>query len=905
MAYLTKKLSMRLMLLLLFAAITAVPSGCVSKEAPQLATEYQGTEIAPDSTLITGISAAEDDQGTIVTISGNRMLTFTSVKQADPVGVVFYFPNTGLGPAMAQLTSSKGVVSGIESAELVTDNTTVRVAIHLTNESIYTVNQGETELEVIFPAAATTVTKDASAAPKAVAAGAEDPLGQAEASLSQDPLDADPATMISAVSSETADRNALIRIAANGIIQDYTSFTLTDPPRIVYDLNDIQSPYDNEQTLAADNPWVERVRYYTHPDKVRLVIETTVENLSKYSATPTQSGLTIAVGGPASSAPVYLAAAEQVSDVTISQPEATTVGWVNEIDFTSDPTDGKSTILIGATETPEYIIEKSADNQLTLTLFNTKLPDYRERPLITTGFESAVDRVVPYTDTSAPDETFFTIELRESVPYYVEQQGNSLMVHFEASSIPPKPPAAELTLADQQVVIENAPTTTQPKANVTPKVETTKATTTQKTISQAAVKAAEPDTPIYTGEKITFDFYEADVKTVFRIIQPYSGMNFAIDKDVNGQVTLSFDEPVPWDQVLDLVLKMNQLGKVMEGNIVRIATLDTLKREESERQALLLAEQKSKEQELALEPIRTEYIPVNYSNARSEILPHIQTILTSGRGKANVDERSNLIVITDTDRVINEAKAIVQRLDQVTPQVIIEARVVEVNSDMSNELGIQWGVSDAGSTPSFGNGTIVDWNLAMNYPVASTSGAGFTFSNIAGSSVVLDAQLNALETMSKGKVISAPKIVTLDNKKATIKQGQEIGYYERDDSGGSSTAFKDVDLLLEVTPHVTPDNRVSMTVYITKNDIKGTFNNAPLLSTNEAETEFLVNDGETVVIGGILKKTETYGEEGFPVLKDFPGLKWLFSNKSTQTINQELLIFITPKIVTLAQKPIE
>jgi type IV pilus assembly protein PilQ len=302
--------------------------------------------------------------------------------------------------------------------------------------------------------------------------------------------------------------------------------------------------------------------------------------------------------------------------------------------------------------------------------------------------------------------------------------------------------------------------------------------------------------------------------------------------------------------------------------------------------------------------MRTEYIAVNYSNAQSEILPHIQNILTEGRGKANVDQRSNLIVITDTDRVIKQAKAIVQRLDKVTPQVRIEARVVEVNSDISNELGIQWSLSDANSSPSWMNGTIVDWDVAMNFPAAG-SGVGFQFANIGGSSVVLDAQLNALETMSKGKVISSPSVTTMDNKTATIKQGLEVGYYERDDSGGSSTAFKNVDLLLEVTPHVTPDNRVSMTVYITKNDISGTFNNAPLLSTNEVTTEFLVNDGATLVIGGILKKTETYGESGLPVLKDFPGLSWLFSTNKTATINQELLVFITPKIVTLAQKPVE
>jgi type IV pilus assembly protein PilQ len=550
---------------------------------------------------------------------------------------------------------------------------------------------------------------------------------------------------------------------------------------------------------------------------------------------------------------------------------------------------------------PDYTLQKIADTQLKLTLFNTKLPDYRERPLITTGFESAVDRVVPYTDAGVPDQTYFTIEMRESVPYYVEQKGNQLMVHFEASSVPAKAPAAELTLTDQKVVVELPATKSQPAVAAAPVATAVTVIPAPPTETTAAPAETLPK---YTGEKIALDFYETDIKNVFRILQTVSGLNFAIDKDVTGQVTLSFDEPVPWDQVLDLILKMNQLDKKMEGNIVRIATLSTLKKEESDRQAALLAEQKSKEQELALEPIRTEYIAVNYSNAGSEVLPHIQNILTEGRGSANVDERSNLIVITDTDRVIAQAKTIVKRLDRVTPQVIIEARVVEVNSDVSTELGISWSTGQDGVVSDMLGGTY-GWDLAMNFPAASTSGVGFEFARVSGTPFVLDAKLNALETESRGKVISAPKVVTMDNKKATIKQGQEIGYYERDDSGGSSTAFKNVDLLLEVTPHVTPDNRVSMTVYITKNDLAGTFNNAPLLSTNEAETEFLVNDGETIVIGGILKKTETTGQEGFPVLKDIPGLGWLFQTKTSGTVNSELLIFITPKIVTLEQKEVE
>jgi type IV pilus assembly protein PilQ len=167
---------------------------------------------------------------------------------------------------------------------------------------------------------------------------------------------------------------------------------------------------------------------------------------------------------------------------------------------------------------------------------------------------------------------------------------------------------------------------------------------------------------------------------------------------------------------------------------------------------------------------------------------------------------------------------------------------------------------------------------------------------------VLNAKLNALETSGDGKILSAPKILTLDNKKAMIKQGLEVPYLERDDSGGSSVRFKEVDLLLEVTPHVTPDDRISMSIYITKNDMTGTFEGIPIISTNEAETELLINDGDTIVIGGIIKSTKSDTEEGFPVLSKIPILGWFFKNSTKRDDSNELLIFMTPRIVQLEQR---
>ena len=585
---------------------------------------------------------------------------------------------------------------------------------------------------------------------------------------------------------------------------------------------------------------------------------------------------------------------------------STGIAWVNRIDFASEEA-GKSTVIIGTTHPVTYSIKKKNDTWVQLRLNNTNLPDYRKHPLVTTRFESAVNRVLPVQKPEMKTETLFSFELRESVPFFVEQNENFIMVHFEASSIPPKPLAdadlppwqtimAELALEDEAVDTGNQ------EMSQTGGLEPIEAAAEVGDVSEITLRPSKPKK--YTGEKIALDFFETDIKNVFRILREISGKNFAIDKDVSGRVTLTLDKPVPWDQVLDLVLRMNQLGQVHEDDIIRIATLNTLKNEEELRAAKIAAFQESLKQEKALEPLVTEYIAVNYSNAATEILPHVKNILTKDRGTASVDARNNQIILTDTADKVWQAKEIVNRIDKVTPQVIIEARIAEVSTDASNEFGFTW---DASAGPVYNDSLDGTFNggMAMNFPAAgASSSVGFNFTNLGGTPFVLNARLNALESTGDGKIISSPKIVTLDNKKAKIKQGLEYPYLERDDTGGSSVSFKEIDLLLEVTPHVTPDNRVAMQIKITKNDIDTITQGVPSLSTNEAETELLVNDGDTIVIGGIMKTRKTNATAGFPWLSKIPVLGWFFKTETDSKESSELLIFITPKIVKLEQRQI-
>ncbi|MCP4673874.1 MAG: type IV pilus secretin PilQ, partial [Desulfobacula sp.] len=574
-------------------------------------------------------------------------------------------------------------------------------------------------------------------------------------------------------------------------------------------------------------------------------------------------------------------------------PEETAI--MTNIEFNTME-DGKSDIVIQTNHPVKYDITQTNNNKIYLNLYNTIIPDYHKRPIITEYFKSAVASLMP---TQAPGDgktARIEIKTREQVPYRIVRGNNNILMFFEPSTIEPP----EFTKAEKKVV----------SGTQTQLVEKTEKGTDSFVKSSAAIKKKKSmeeeifgTKKQYTGEKIKLDFYETDIKNVFRILRSVGKLNFAIDKDVEGKVTLTLEDPVPWDQVLDLVLKMNNLGMKKEGNVIRIATLDSLKKEDKLIQDAITARKKALEQKKSFEPLITEYIPINYSDAEADVKPHIEQILSEDRGRISVDKRTNMIIITDTQAKVDQAREIIYRLDQVTPQIMIEAKVVEVTKNFSRELGLGLSLTQTReSTPSLGQNA--DFSVALNNPVSTALNAGsFNFWRILGSnSLSLNAQIAASEVKGDVHVVSSPRILTLDNRKAKIKQGLEYAYLERDDTGGSSVKFKDIDLLLEVTPHVTPDKRIAMNVYLTKNDIDSITNGVPSLATNEAETELLVNNNDTIVIGGIVKTTDNKGVTGTPFLSGMPILGRLFRTETDIDKRNELLIFITPTIVQLNQK---
>jgi type IV pilus assembly protein PilQ len=587
-------------------------------------------------------------------------------------------------------------------------------------------------------------------------------------------------------------------------------------------------------------------------------------------------------------------AAEAVGMEGASRPEETQPAgepaWVNRINFLMMD-QGKSRVIVRTTGPVQYDTERPSPDRVLLKLYNVKIPTFEKRPLITTRFNSAVDRVIPVQTDKMGNTAVIAMELREAVPYRVEQQDNVFFVDFEPSTVPPRP-LPEVAMPQWEQVMTETEAEVAPPPEVAPTVE----------------EVTTESGKVFTGQKISLDFQDADIRNVFRILNEISGKNFIIGSDVRGKVTLKLDN-VPWDQVLDLVTRMNKLGIDEEGNIIRIAPLATL---EAEKKAAESARQAMEE----VAPLVTEYIPINYSEA-SAMQAHLNEIKTE-RGTISLDERTNMIIMTDVKEAIDRAKEVVKTLDVVTRQVLIEARIVEAETNFSREIGIEWGfdaLKNSGADPDRLGGTYGasgavggDNNYVVNLPpAAATSGIDFVFSRWPGSatSLTINASLKLAEAEGKLKIISSPKVLTMDNTEATIKQGSSIPY-QKDEEGTISTTFVEAVLSLTVTPHVTMDDRIAMKINATKDapDFSQAVNGQPAIDKKEATTELLVNNGETIVIGGIITETKSVNDGRVPGLGKIPVIGYLFKNRSKRAERTELLIFVTTTIVDIEQPSI-
>ncbi|AZQ12361.1 Type IV pilus biogenesis and competence protein PilQ precursor [Shewanella khirikhana] len=425
-----------------------------------------------------------------------------------------------------------------------------------------------------------------------------------------------------------------------------------------------------------------------------------------------------------------------------------------------------------------------------------------------------------------------------------------------------------------------------------------------KVVRQASVKPEKK----YNGKTLSLNFQNISVRTVLQLIADYNNFNLVTSDSVQGDITLVLDD-VPWDQALDLILKTKGLDKRIEGNILMVAPAEEL----AVRESMDLRNQQEVQE---LVPLYSEYMQINYAKGKdiAALLKSKDSSLLTERGSVAVDERTNTLLVKDTAETLLAVRRMIDVLDIPIRQVLIESRMVTVKDNVAEDLGIRWGITDQQGTKgtsgslegaqNIANGIVpaISDRLNVNLP-APTNAASIAF-HVAklADGTVLDMELSALEQENKGEIIASPRITTSNQKAAYIEQGVEIPYVSASSSGSTTVSFKKAVLSLRVTPQITPDNRVILDLEITQDSQGETVDTATgravAIDTQRIGTQVLVDNGETIVLGGIYQQNLISRVSKVPVLGDIPLVGFLFRNTSDKNERQELLIFVTPKIVT-------
>ena len=573
------------------------------------------------------------------------------------------------------------------------------------------------------------------------------------------------------------------------------------------------------------------------------------QNQSQYQAQPVSVSSPVAV-------PVPVAASKPVLSVSQANAGGAYFNSVKGVDFRRGK-EGQGEFLV-TLDNSSAAVDVSSRGQKVLAKFHgTRIPDEQLNLINVQDFATPVSQVEVFRQGN---DTLFELSVNGQFDYRYDQ-------------------------ADKMFIIE---------------VKKRVATTTAKQ---------------YQGKPISLNFQDIPVRTVLQIIAYFNNLSLETTDSVSGNITLRLDG-VPWEQALDIILKVRGLDKRLDNNILLVAPADEIAAREKQ-------QLESRNQVADLAPLYTEYLQINYAKASevAALLSSESTKLLSPRGAVSVDERTNVLVVKDTADVIGNVKRMLDILDIPVKQVVIEARMVTIDDGFDEALGVRWGVT---KTDGHGNGTSgtiegndgagnndgsstitrpgVEDRLNVNLPVTNAAGTlAFQVARLANGTL-LDLELSALEKESKAEIIASPRVTTANQKPALIEQGTEIPYVESSSSGATSVTFKKAVLSLKVTPQITPDNRVILDLTVTQ-DTKGETvptgtGDAVSINAQSITTQVLVNNGETLVLGGIYQQTIKNDVSKVPLLGDIPGLGYLFKKTTSENKKRELLIFVTPRIVT-------
>lgn len=622
-------------------------------------------------------------------------------------------------------------------------------------------------------------------------------------------------------------------------------YTIDQPARIALDLPGVTNKLGSRnRDLGVGN--ARSLTVVEAKDRTRLIIN--LNSLQPYTTRAEGNNLFVVVGGSQAAASSVAAVAQPVSQAP--KPFVPAGKAIRNIDFQRG-SQGEGNVVIDLSESGISPDIQESGGKIRLEFPRTQLPEQLRARLDVKDFATPVQFV---NASASGDKASIVIEPSGNYDYLAYQTDNRLTISV-------------------------------------------------KPLTQEDVEKRKVERFAYTGEKLSLNFQDIDVRSVLQLIADFTDLNLVASDTVQGNITLRLQN-VPWDQALDLVLKTKGLDKRKIGNVLLVAPADEIAARERQ-------ELEAQKQIAELAPLRREVVQLNYAKA-SDIAGLFKEFSEGAeqkdmRGSIIYDDRTNSLIAYLTEDRLNELRRIVTQLDIPVRQVMIEARIVEANVGYNKSLGVRWGgqqtfANDRGLV--YGNDDQGDeeGSDGPNMPFVDLGVAGRTSGIGIGyvtDNLLLDLELTAMESTGNGEVVSQPKVVTSDKETAKILTGTEIPYQEASSSGATSTSFKEAALSLEVTPQITPDNRVVMDVKVTKDapDYSNLRNGVPPISKNEVNAKVLAADGETIVIGGVYSNTQSKNVEKVPFLGDLPFLGRLFRRDTVSDNKSELLIFLTPRIM--------
>src|SRR5712664_452753 len=830
--------------------------------------------------------ASVEVDGPRVVVHGTARPDFTVFKLADPTRLVVDLASADVTQARAPAAVHKDGIAGVSVAQFDEGESRVgRVVVALEGDAKYDVAARGNDLVVTLAPAQAAVrpaAQPAAAPPRPQPAAPPAAPSDPNVVVSREDFVevASPARQLRAISVAGDDEQAVVRLEADGPIGSFALTELRNPGRLALDLHGMRSSARHGTEGAGP---LKGVRVAPRAGGVRVVLDAEGAAMPKYDVQRAPSGLLVRVGEakvargatPTATAP---AAPRHELDGAEVQPQ---LAQVKAVDLRTD--EGKTRVLEVLDQPVKFEVTRPDPATAVLTLHGAALPERLERNLAASALGGPVTMLSSYRSPGAAGDVKIVASTRPGTPDSIDAVKGALTWRF----------------GGPQPVAQAQATQAAPKAGA----------------------SAELDDRNYTGRKVDFNVKDIDIKNLLGALAEISKKNIIVADDVKGTVTIKLRN-VPWDQALDIVLKSKGLGREDVGNIIRVAPIETLRAEQK-------AAAEAYKNRQATEPLKVRLIPVNYAKAES-LTPQIKDSLTE-RGTVSVDSRTNTLIVKDVQEALLRAEGIVRNLDTQTPEVLIEARIVEAATSFSRQAGIQWGgnvsfapttgnptglifpnivqaagAADDASAPSTGLNGVTTPNFAVNMPapigVNNGGGIGFVLGS-AGGAANLNLRLSAAENSGTIKTISSPRAVTLDNVESSIGQGVSIPFSQTS-AAGVNTTFIEAKLELRVTPHVTQEGSIQMKISATNNQpnpqLTGA-NGQPSISRREARTEVLVKDGDTTVIGGIYTRTNSEAWNEVPLLSRIPILGWLFKKKAVQDDRTEILIFITPRIVNRSQ----